>query len=91
MACLATAATTDNTLTLVKSTATISKLASGTLTAFCPAEFPVALAGSATPTAVCCLTRLGARLGYERIPRCWLTSPTDRQVRPRVASQALEQ
>jgi hypothetical protein len=45
MTCLATAATTDNTLTLVKASATIGKLASSTITAFCPAEFPVALGG----------------------------------------------
>ena len=43
--CLATAAATDNTLTLVKSTVTTAKQSIGTATSFCPSDFPVALGG----------------------------------------------
>ncbi len=43
--CLSTAATSDNTFTLVKSSINIARTSAGTVTNFCPADSPVALGG----------------------------------------------
>src|SRR5438045_1971552 len=45
LVCLATGASSDNTLTLVQSSASAARNAAGTVTNFCPADSPVALGG----------------------------------------------
>ena len=43
--CLATAATTDNTFALVRTTTTLAQQTTGTAIGFCPSDFPVAVGG----------------------------------------------
>jgi hypothetical protein len=43
--CLATAASSDNTLQLVKTTGSVAKQTTGTVTSFCPPDSPVAFGG----------------------------------------------
>jgi hypothetical protein len=50
--CIATAASTDNTLQLVRASGTVAKLTQGTVTAYCPADSPVAFGGISNVDAV---------------------------------------